>query len=171
MLTVPRQFLCWSFPLSVRSWFHMWCFCCPYLFLISPSFGASGGLCFVILAFPGYFLYFKSSVILLSGRRDLVIRRRSLACATSFYQNYFVLVVVVFVLTEPMFMLVHAKVNAQYICYNPAGTQLWNNVDSTLSQCQDVASTLIRRCCTLTQCWIDEVSTFCPAEKVYFPTV
>ena len=25
---------------------HLWC---PYLFLISPSFGASGGLCFVIV--------------------------------------------------------------------------------------------------------------------------
>ena len=34
------------------------CFC-PYLFLISPSFGASGRLCFVIVAFSGYlYLYF-----------------------------------------------------------------------------------------------------------------
>ena len=31
------------------------------LFLISPSFGASVGLCFVIVAFPGYLhLYFGS---------------------------------------------------------------------------------------------------------------
>ena len=26
-----------------------------HLFLISPSFGASGGLCFLIVEFPGYF--------------------------------------------------------------------------------------------------------------------
>ena len=33
--------------------------CCPYLFLISPSFGASEGFCFVIVAFPGRIhLYF-----------------------------------------------------------------------------------------------------------------
>ena len=32
---------------------------CPYLFLISPSFGASGVLCFVIVTFPRYLhLYF-----------------------------------------------------------------------------------------------------------------
>ena len=33
-------------------------FVVSYLFLISPSFGASGGLCFVIMAFPGYFYFF-----------------------------------------------------------------------------------------------------------------
>ena len=33
-----------------------------FLFLISPSFGASGGLCFVILAFPTYlYVYFVIS--------------------------------------------------------------------------------------------------------------
>ena len=32
---------------------------CPYLFHIFPSFGASGDLCFVIVALPGYLhLYF-----------------------------------------------------------------------------------------------------------------
>ena len=45
----------------VRLWFHMWRLFCHYLFLISPSFGVSGGLCFVIVAFPGYLhLYFSS---------------------------------------------------------------------------------------------------------------
>ena len=33
----------------------MWRLFCNYLFLIFPSFGASGwGLCFVIVPFPGY---------------------------------------------------------------------------------------------------------------------
>ena len=32
----------------------MWRLCCPYLFLTSPSFGASGGLCFMIVAVPEY---------------------------------------------------------------------------------------------------------------------
>ena len=32
----------------------MWFLCCPYLFPISPSFDASGGMCFKIVAFPGY---------------------------------------------------------------------------------------------------------------------
>ena len=30
---------------------------CPYLFLIAPSFGALGGLCFVIAAILGHFTY------------------------------------------------------------------------------------------------------------------
>ena len=35
-------------------WFHMWRLGCPYLFLIFFFlFGASGGLCFVIVAFHG----------------------------------------------------------------------------------------------------------------------
>ena len=48
-----RLFFCCS-SLFVRLWFHMCYLLCPYLFLISPSFGASGGLCFVFVAFPGY---------------------------------------------------------------------------------------------------------------------
>ena len=32
----------------------MWRLCCPYFFLFFPPFCASGGLCFVIVAFPGY---------------------------------------------------------------------------------------------------------------------
>ena len=31
----------------VRLWSHKWLLCGPYLFNISPSFWASGGLCFV----------------------------------------------------------------------------------------------------------------------------
>ena len=34
--------------------FHMWHLFCPYLFLGTPSVGASAGLCFVIVAFPWY---------------------------------------------------------------------------------------------------------------------
>ena len=45
--------------LFVRRWFHIWRLFCHYLFLISPSFGASGRLSFVGLSFPGYlYLYF-----------------------------------------------------------------------------------------------------------------
>ena len=40
--------------LYVRLWFHIRRLCCPYFYLISPSFGASGGLCFVLVAFPRY---------------------------------------------------------------------------------------------------------------------
>ena len=40
--------------LCLHLWFKMWHLFCPYLFLISPSFGTLGGLCFVIVAFPGY---------------------------------------------------------------------------------------------------------------------
>ena len=53
-LTVTRQFLCCSSSLFVRLWFHMWSLFCPYLFPISPSFGALGRMCFVIVAFSGY---------------------------------------------------------------------------------------------------------------------
>ena len=41
--------------LFVRLWFYTWHLFCPYIFFTSPSFGASGGLCVVIVAFPGYF--------------------------------------------------------------------------------------------------------------------
>ena len=38
----------------------MWRLFCHYLFLISLSFDASGRLCFVIVAFPGYpHIYFS----------------------------------------------------------------------------------------------------------------
>ena len=56
-LTVPRWFLWCSSSLFVRRWFRMWHLFCHYLFLISPSFGALGRLCFVIVAFPDIFYY------------------------------------------------------------------------------------------------------------------
>ena len=63
LLTVPRPFFCCSSYLLVCLWFQMWCLFCPYLFLISPSFGASEGLCSKILAFPGYLhLYFYTPI-------------------------------------------------------------------------------------------------------------
>ena len=41
--------------------FHALHLCCPYLFLISPSCGASGRLYLAIVTFPGYLhLYFHS---------------------------------------------------------------------------------------------------------------
>ena len=40
----------------------MWRLFCHYLFLISPSFGASGGLCFIIVAFPGCPHMFEQNV-------------------------------------------------------------------------------------------------------------
>ena len=58
-LIVSRRFLCCTSSLFVRIWVNMWSLYCSYLILISPSFGASGRLCFVIVAFPGYrHLYF-----------------------------------------------------------------------------------------------------------------
>ena len=42
-------------PLFVRRLFHMSRLFCLHLFLISSSFGGSGGLCFVIGPFLGYF--------------------------------------------------------------------------------------------------------------------
>ena len=41
--------LCCSSSLFVRCWFHMWRLFCHYLFLISPSFDASGGPFFLWL--------------------------------------------------------------------------------------------------------------------------
>ena len=38
----------------------MWHLFCHCLFLISPSFSASEGLCFIILAFPAYLHLFFS---------------------------------------------------------------------------------------------------------------
>ena len=55
---LPRRSLCCS-SLFMRRWFRMWRLCCHCLFLISPSLGASGRLCFLILTFPGYLhIYF-----------------------------------------------------------------------------------------------------------------
>ena len=51
LLTDPGRFLCCSFSLFLRLWFKMLRLFCPSLFLISASVGASGGLCFVIVAF------------------------------------------------------------------------------------------------------------------------
>ena len=65
-MTVPMKFLCFRRSLFKRLWFHMWRWCCPHLFLIPLSFGALGGLCFVIVIFPGYFhLHFVISFYLL----------------------------------------------------------------------------------------------------------
>ena len=43
-----------SSSLLVHRWFHMWRFFSHGMFLNSPSFSASGRLCFVIVVFPGY---------------------------------------------------------------------------------------------------------------------
>ena len=45
VLLLQFFFVCWSV---------CWSLSCPYLFLISPSFGTSRGLFFVIVTFPGY---------------------------------------------------------------------------------------------------------------------
>ena len=39
-------------------WFHMWRWFCHHLSLIPPTFGFSGGLCFVIVAFPGHLILY-----------------------------------------------------------------------------------------------------------------
>ena len=49
-----RRFLSCSSSFFVRRWFRVWRLFCHYLFLISPDFDASGRLCFLIVAFPGY---------------------------------------------------------------------------------------------------------------------
>ena len=41
----------------VRQWFHMWRLFCHCLFLISPSFGASGRPCVVVVVISGYLPY------------------------------------------------------------------------------------------------------------------
>ena len=53
-------------PVFVRLWFHIWRLFCLYLFLISPFFGPSGSLCFVIVAFSRNLLliFFTFSVCL-----------------------------------------------------------------------------------------------------------
>ena len=56
----------------VHLWFHTWHLFWHYLFLISPSFGALGGLCFVIVAFPGYlhlYSWLVISTLLISNNR------------------------------------------------------------------------------------------------------
>ena len=58
IMTILRRFSCCSSSLFVRLWFRMWG--CLYMFFICPSFGASGGLCFVIVALPVYLhIFFK----------------------------------------------------------------------------------------------------------------
>ena len=54
-VTVPLLQFFFFFFFFVRLWFHMWRLFRHCLFLISPSFSASGGLCFMIEAFPGYY--------------------------------------------------------------------------------------------------------------------
>ena len=54
LLTVPRRLLFCVFSLFVCQWLQMWNSSCHYLFSVSPAFGASGRLCFVIVTFPGY---------------------------------------------------------------------------------------------------------------------
>ena len=58
LLTVPSSsslFFCFLF---VRLWCYIWRSYCPHLFFISPSFGASRELCFLIVAFPGYLQFY-----------------------------------------------------------------------------------------------------------------
>ena len=50
-MTVPRRVLCCSSSLFLPQRYHTRRLFCHCLFT-SPSFGASGGLCFVIVAFP-----------------------------------------------------------------------------------------------------------------------
>ena len=45
LLTIPRRFLCCNSSSFVRRWLSKWRLFCYYLFLISPSFGASRRLC------------------------------------------------------------------------------------------------------------------------------
>ena len=60
----PKKFsywrlICCKSSLFVRRWSQLWRLFCPYLFVISPSFGTSEGMCFVIVAFSVYiYLYF-----------------------------------------------------------------------------------------------------------------
>ena len=54
----------------MRLQFYVWCLCCPYLILISPSIGASGGLCFVTVVFPGSWVFVIIFSIALPGLRD-----------------------------------------------------------------------------------------------------
>ena len=66
LLTVPRRFLCCSSSLFMHTWFNMWRLFCYYLFLISPSFGTLGGLCFVTVAFLAYVCLLIFSILDLS---------------------------------------------------------------------------------------------------------
>ena len=58
---LPRRFLCCSSSLLICRCIHMWRLLYHYLFPISPYFGVSGRLCFVIVTFPGY-LHLYSSI-------------------------------------------------------------------------------------------------------------
>ena len=44
LLSVLKRLFCYISSLIVRLLFHMWLLCCPYLFLISSSIGASGNV-------------------------------------------------------------------------------------------------------------------------------
>ena len=55
LLTIPRRSFCCSFSLFPRLWFHNYvAFVLSLTVLHLSLFGASGGLCFVIEAFPGF---------------------------------------------------------------------------------------------------------------------
>ena len=86
----PRRFLCCN-SLFVRCLFYMWCLFCHYLSPICSSFGASGRLCFEIVAFPSclHIYYKKESTLkgkslLLLGADALLLSklllRRDLLC-------------------------------------------------------------------------------------------
>ena len=57
--TGPRRLIC-CISLFLRQWIHICSsFCHSYLSIL-PSFGVSGGLCFVVVAVSGYLsLYFR----------------------------------------------------------------------------------------------------------------
>ena len=64
----------------------MWCLFC-HLFLISPSFGASGRPCFATVVFSGYLhlyvcIWWVLSVIVITslGKRNLILLCFSLVC-------------------------------------------------------------------------------------------
>ena len=64
-LTIPMRFFCCSSSLSVSGLYvaFFFFFFCHYLFPTFPPFGASGGLCFVIVAFTKYLhLYSRTSL-------------------------------------------------------------------------------------------------------------
>ena len=56
----------------------MWHLCGPYLFLISPTFGALGGLCFAIVVFPGYVHFFWGHYLCLISPSFLALERVNL---------------------------------------------------------------------------------------------
>ena len=71
----PRPFLCCSSFLFERRWFYMWRLFCPYLFPISPSFGASGGHRSDQHAHPYSLIKSKSSMSTLDNQGSKVFSR------------------------------------------------------------------------------------------------